>query len=151
MSKLDHGRSWLSLSWLNDEPDFVLTKIYQDFFVHILRACPTGVERGDWLELMFGQKTRYIEIARVKTGFQIPGLYAPCPEGRRIPGYLGNRKVKKDMHVFIRFDETRPNRIDFEAPINPGGREKIFQLTPEQFEKIKANLEILECQKRYVS
>lgn len=88
---------------------------------------------------MFGAEERVIEQFEVIETFTCPGVYKPTLT-QYFNGYTGNRKAKAGLRIFVRFHKNAPNKIEVEIPNDVGNREKIFQLTLDDWNGIKCFL-----------
>lgn len=116
------------------------------FFTPIMKKRPKNIEPTAWLKAMLHVHTRHIEMFRAKSAFKMPGTYKVRPLVT-IPG-VGPNKVKKDAVLYVRTDSAAPATVEVEVETRLDEQEAWFQMSKEDWRKIKHNLEPISLKKK---
>ena len=133
-----HGKRLVSRKKKAIKESTFLKSIYELFIMPLIRIKPLGYTPTEWLEDIFCVETRHIRAYTTKAPFKMPGLYYLA--GNLPISIKGPRKVRKGLTIYARYDTTL-DRLDVEAPIGPGRKPAVFNLTKSQWKTVRKNLE----------
>jgi hypothetical protein len=120
--------------------------IFRDFLLPFFDALTPDLPLKDKAELLFCSSTRDVVLAVLTKNTDMPGRLWNTGEGTYRPATVLERKFLAGTPVYVRLDDTMPDRVDIECGATP---EFIFSLTKVEYLSIVGVLEeVNKCNHR---
>ena len=112
----------------------VLNELYNYVFLPMLRARPESVDWQDWLEYLWGIRSRFISRFTVKNPCSFHGRTS---EDHSMPVKID---LRADTHIFVRVDADNSKWVDVELASGKGNKGDWYRVEKTAWRKVLPNL-----------